>query len=369
MCGPAPVPALGPVEVDDVRAALRGHPDVVVDTGRAELELDRDLVVGRLADLLDLEREVVGPQPVRMAGGRALVDPGREGAHLGDLLGHLLAHQVPAEPDLAALADEELDRVREHQVVRVEPVPALDALVVPLGRVVALGRDHPALARAGRGPGHGRAPGERHLRLQREGAEAHPRDVDGDVELERLPGEAGAQHRRRVAFLAIALDHEPGQRARQEDELVPVRDPLEDREAAHPVAAQLGLHVDVVDHLGREDAAPPEHLSRARAIFGHVTASSPLPQAAGGFRGVPARRAGFVAVSVPLLRNTRSQAAIRSPASSRRARASRSCRAPSRRRTSGARAGRRGRRCGTSARRARCRPPSTRRGRSRSRAT
>ena len=31
-----------------------------------------------------------------------------------------------------------------------------------------------------------------------------------------------------------------------------------DREAAHPVAAQVGLHVDVVDHLGGEDLALAE---------------------------------------------------------------------------------------------------------------
>ena len=47
--------ALGAVEVDDVGAALGGHPHVVVDARRPELELDRDLVVGRLADLLDLQ--------------------------------------------------------------------------------------------------------------------------------------------------------------------------------------------------------------------------------------------------------------------------------------------------------------------------
>ena len=127
--------ALGAVEVDDVRPALRRHAHVVVDARGAELELDRDLVVGRLADLLDLQREVVRAEPVGVAGRRALVDAGRQRAHLGHLLGHLLAHQVAAEADLAALADEELARVGEHQVVRVEPVPALDALVVPLRRV------------------------------------------------------------------------------------------------------------------------------------------------------------------------------------------------------------------------------------------
>ena len=266
--------ALGAVEVDDVRPALRRHPHVVVDARGAELELDRDLVVGRLADLLDLQREIVGAEPVGMARRRALVDPGRERAHLGDLLGHLLAHQVAAEADLAALADEELAGVGEHQVVRVEPVPALDALVVPLGREVALRRDHPALARARRRAGHRRALRERHLRLERERAEAHAGDVDRDVELDRLLREARAEHRLRLALLAVALDHEPGQRARHEHQLVPVRDRLEHREAAHPVAAELGLDVDVVHHLGREDAALPEDVPpRQSVLVGHQRTS------------------------------------------------------------------------------------------------
>ena len=246
------------VEVDDVGAALRRHAHVVVDARGAELQLDRDPVVGRLADLLHLQREVVGTEPVGVPRRGALIDPGRERAHLGDLLGDLLAHEVAAEADLAALPDEELARVGEHQVVRVEPVPRLDALVVPLGRVVALRRDHPALARARRGSGHGRALRERHLGFQGERAERHAGDVDRDVELQRVLREARAEHGRRVALLAVALDDEPRQRPGEEDELVPVRDRLEDREAAHAVAAELGLHVDVVDDLGREDAAAPE---------------------------------------------------------------------------------------------------------------
>jgi hypothetical protein len=134
------------VQIDDVGAALGGHSDIVVDARRAELELDGDLVVGRLAGLLDLQREVVGPEPVRMTRRRTLVDPGGQTAHLGDLLRHLLTHQVAAHADLAALADEELDAVGQHQVVGVEAVAALDHLVVPLGREVALRRDHSPLA-------------------------------------------------------------------------------------------------------------------------------------------------------------------------------------------------------------------------------
>ena len=158
--------ALGAVEVDDVRAALGGHAHVVVHARGAELQLDRDLVVGGLAGLLDLETEVIGAEPVGVARRAALVDPRGQRAHLGHLLGHLLAHQVAAEADLAALADEELDGVGQHQMVRVEPVPALDDLVVPLGAEVALGRDHSALAGAGGRAGHARALRQRHLRLE-----------------------------------------------------------------------------------------------------------------------------------------------------------------------------------------------------------
>ena len=246
--------------------ALGGHADVVVDACRPELELNRDLVVGGLPGLLDLQREVVGTEPVRMARGRALVDARRQAPHLGDLLGHLLAHQVPADPDLAALADEELDPVGQHQVMGVEAVAALNHLVVPLGREVALGRDHPPLSRAGRGAGHRGALGEGHLGLERQRAEAHAGDVDGDVELERLLREAAAEDRRGVALLPVALDHEAGQGPGQEDQVVPAGKLLEHREAAHPVAAELGLHVDVVDHLGREDRAASDHLAPRRSL-------------------------------------------------------------------------------------------------------
>ena len=305
--------ALGAVEVDDVRAALGGHAHVVVHARGAELELDRDLVVRGLARLLDLQRQVVGAEPVGMARRGALVDARRQRAHLGHLLGDLLAHQVAAEADLAALADEELHGVGEHQVVRVEPVPALDDLVVPLGREVALGRDHPALARAGRRAGHRGALGQRHLGLERQRAEAHAGDVDRDVELDRLLREARAEHRLRLALLAVALDHEAGERAGQEDQLVPVRDLLEHREAAHPVAPELGLHVDVVDDLRREDLAAPRTVRwRGCVLVGHRPP--------------------------------------RGPACARSARACRSCRASCRRRTSAARAACRARRCGTCAR-------------------
>src|SRR5689334_14448365 len=103
--------ALRAVQVDGVRTAFGSHPDVVVDAGGAQLELDRYLVVGRLADFLDLQRQVVWPEPVRVARRAPLVDAGWQRAHLGDLLGDLLPHQVTAEANLAALPDEELHPV------------------------------------------------------------------------------------------------------------------------------------------------------------------------------------------------------------------------------------------------------------------
>src|SRR5258708_36732901 len=84
--------------------------------------------------------------------------------------------------------------------------------------------------------------------------------------------EACAEEGLGFAFLAIALDDEPGQRAGQEHQLVPVRDRLGHREAAHPVPAELGLHGGVVDYLRGEDAAVPEHslavaLNRRHVFF------------------------------------------------------------------------------------------------------
>ena len=69
-----------------------------------------------------------------MAGWGSLIDAGGQRAHLGYLLSDLLAHQVTTQADLAALADEELDGIGQHQVVRVESVAALDDLVEPLRR-------------------------------------------------------------------------------------------------------------------------------------------------------------------------------------------------------------------------------------------
>src|SRR5581483_919884 len=49
-----PGAAFHAVDVDGVRTGLRRHADVVIDAGCTQLQLDRDLPVGRLAHLVDL---------------------------------------------------------------------------------------------------------------------------------------------------------------------------------------------------------------------------------------------------------------------------------------------------------------------------
>src|SRR5579863_6274936 len=151
---------------------------------------------------------------------------------------------MSAEPDLASLADEELAGIGQPQMIRVEAVARLDALIEPLGRIAALVRDHAALAGAGRRARHGRAACQGDLRLIAQRAKAHAGDVHRNVEHQRTLG-AWADDRLGLALLAVAFDHEPRERARQEREVVPARNLLEEREAAHTVAAELALDVNV----------------------------------------------------------------------------------------------------------------------------
>ena len=100
-----------------------------------------------------------------MAGGRALVDACRQRAHLGHLIRHLLTHEMASKTDFAALADKELAGIGEPQVMRIEAIARLNALIEPLHRIAALIWNHAAFARAGGRAGHGGATGERDLGL------------------------------------------------------------------------------------------------------------------------------------------------------------------------------------------------------------
>ncbi len=90
-----------------------------------------------------------------------------------------------------------------------------------------------------------------------QGAEGHAGHVDRDVE-HHGPLGARADDGPRLAFLAIAFDDETGERSRKEGQIVPMGNLLEQREAAHAVAAELRLDVDVVDDLGSENLRTTE---------------------------------------------------------------------------------------------------------------
>ena len=120
--------ALDAVEADVVEAVLVRDLDVVANAAGAELDRDRLLPAGRLAELLDLDHEVVGAEHVGVARRRAQVDAGRDAAQARDVLGHLLRHQLAAEAGLRALGDVDLDAVGLAHDVDVPAEPAAEAL-------------------------------------------------------------------------------------------------------------------------------------------------------------------------------------------------------------------------------------------------
>ena len=117
------------VDHDDVGAGLGGELDVVVDPAGAELDEDRHLPVGRLAQLLDLDDHVVGADKVRMARRAPLVDAGRQIASRGDLAGDLRPEQHAARRRLRPLPDRQLDRIGRAEVMHVDTVAARQHLV------------------------------------------------------------------------------------------------------------------------------------------------------------------------------------------------------------------------------------------------
>ena len=121
--------ALHAVEHDGVGPGLDGQRDIVIGPRGADLDVDRLFPIGDLAQLLDLDFEIVRPGPVGMAAGRALVDALRQRAHLGDALGDLLPEQHAAAAGLGALPDDDLDRIRLAQVVGVHAVARRQHLV------------------------------------------------------------------------------------------------------------------------------------------------------------------------------------------------------------------------------------------------
>ena len=89
--------------------------------------------------------------------------------------------------------------------------------------MAALLRRHAAVAGGGRGAGERRAAAERFLGLGRQRAEAHAGDGDRDLQLDRLLGEARAEHDVGAAFLAIAFERIARDRGAEEQQVVEMR--------------------------------------------------------------------------------------------------------------------------------------------------
>ncbi len=143
--------SLHAVDDDHVCTCFHRELDVVVGAGGADLDEDRLLPVGDLAELADLDLEIVGPRPVGMPAGAPLVDAFRQVAHRGHPVRDLVAEQHAAAAGLRALADDYLDRVRLAQVVRIHPVPRRQELVDEDLGVAALLGCHAAVAGGRRG--------------------------------------------------------------------------------------------------------------------------------------------------------------------------------------------------------------------------
>ena len=240
-------PALHAIQHDHVRAGLHRERHVVVRPGRSDLDEDRLLPVGDLPKLLDLDLQVIGARPIRMATGAALIDALGQVAHLRHPIGDLLPQQHPAAAGLRALPDDDLDRVGPPQVLGVHAVARRQQLIDQrLGGQALLG-SHSAVTRRGARPHRRGGAPERLLRVGGERAEAHPRDRDRDLQLERPLREAGAEDDVGVAALAITLERVARDAGAQQQQIVEVRDlPLR---AAAPDVVDAGSRgaLDLVD--------------------------------------------------------------------------------------------------------------------------
>src|SRR5271166_721450 len=198
--------ALHAVEHDDIGACLDRELDVVTRPRRADLDKDRLFPIGGLAQLGDLDRQVVGTGPIWMAAGAALIDPGRQGPHLGHPLGDLLAEQHAAAARLCPLADDDLDRLAGSEMRGIEAVARGQYLIDEDVGLLAFLLAHPAVAGRRAGADRTRTAAERTLGIGAERAEAHAGDRDRDLQLDRLLGKASAEGYVGRAALAVAFE-------------------------------------------------------------------------------------------------------------------------------------------------------------------
>ena len=93
------------------------------------------------------------------------------------------------------------------------------------------------------------AAAQRFLGVAGQRAEAHAGDGDGDLEMDRLLGEAGAEHHVGAAFLAIAFERIARDRGAEEQQVVEVRHPALGAGAADVIDAGLRGAMDLGDGM------------------------------------------------------------------------------------------------------------------------
>ena len=250
--------ALHAVEHDHVGTGLHGQLRVVVRAARADLDVDRLLPVGDLADLLDLDLEIVWAGPVGVTARGALVDALRQVAHLGDAIRDLLAEQHAAATGLRALADDDLDRVSATQIVGVHAVARRQQLVDEELGVPALLLRHAAVAGGRRRARHRGATTEGLLGRARQRTETHARDRDGDLQMDRLLRETRAEHDVGRASLAIAFEGVTRHRGAEKQQVVEMRQFALGAKAADVVNALARRATDLVDRVAVEDVGLAE---------------------------------------------------------------------------------------------------------------
>jgi hypothetical protein len=192
---------------------------------------------------MDLDFQVIRAGPVGVTAGAALVDALGQVAHHRHAVADLLAQQHAAAAGLGALADHDLDRIGAAQVIGVHAVAAGQVLIDQRLGMPALFLGHAAVAGGGRGAGLGGATAQGLFRRAGQRAKAHARDGDGDVQVDRLLGETGAQPDVGGAFLAVAFQRVARDRRAQEQQVIEVRQV--------PLGAAAA---DVVDAGGRRAA-------------------------------------------------------------------------------------------------------------------
>ena len=195
----------------------------------------------------------------RRHGGRALGQP----PDLGDATDDLGAGQMATGAGLGTLAELEVERLhvadlleRPSEAGRRELVEVAAVLGVLLG-------EHPALARADAGAGTLGAPGERHLRLERQGTEAHVRHEQRDVEAQRP---VGAGPDRDVGAHRFVVEQRSGRELGRDDlDRVPAREPV----AWHPHRGHRPVMAELRQPVGRQlaDLADERLLGRTVRIL------------------------------------------------------------------------------------------------------